>query len=542
MTGAPTTRAPFAAASESGVQVRTAPLGGSALSLAIQQGRSPASWLLARPTDVAGWRARVEAVRAGRDATWREALAAAFGDATTPAHRRLAAAAEAGVVVTTGQQPGLFGGPAYTITKALSALALADTLEAALGVPVAPVFWAATDDADWREAAVTHVVGPDGLRTLTLDGPATEGVAMRDVPLGDLRAQRAALREACGSLLAPEVLAQVDAAYAHGRTVGAAYVTWLRGLLEPLGISVLDAAHPVVREALDPGVRDALRQAAAIDGALRTRTHEIVTLGYEPQVELVDGLSLVFASTDAVRARVPIADAATVAAAQPVGALGANVLLRPVLERRLLPTVAYVAGPGELAYFAQATAVAEALGTPVPLGVPRWAADWIEPQVARQLERFGVQEDELRDPHALEARLARGAMDRDVADALERLRVTLDAQIGALGHAVAQADDLVPTPVVEGLARDLAHRVDRVERRLVAAVKRREAELARQAAIVRAARRPLGSAPERVLSLVPVLARHGLSVLDAMRVEASRHAHALVHGADATAGSATPAS
>lgn len=517
-------------ASATGVVVRTVPLGGGSLSRAIQAGAAPAAWQLAWPRDRAAWTARADAVRATHDGAWLDTLAEALGDADTAALARRRAAAADGVVVTTGQQPGLFGGPAYTITKALSALALADALEAALGIPVAPVFWAATDDADWREASVTHVVGEHGLVTLSQDGPPTDGIAMRDVPLGDVRRQLELLQASCGSIAAPEVLEQLAAAYAGECTVGAAYVQWLRVVLEPLGISVLDAAHPSTRRALDGGLRSALQAATRIDTALRSRTAAITADGFTPQVELVDGLSLVFATMNGVRTRVPIAEALSTAASQPVGTLGANVLLRPVLERQLLPTVAYVAGPGELAYFAQATAVADAMDVPLPLGVPRWAADWIEPQIARHLDRLGVTDAELQDPHALETRVARGAMDRDVLDSIERLRVTLDAQVGALGHAVAQADALVPPTVMDGVARDFGHRIDRLERRLVAAVKRREEALARDVAVVRAARRPLGSAPERVLSLVPVLARHGLAVLTQFLDEAAHHARALVHG------------
>jgi hypothetical protein len=127
-------------------------------------------------------------------------------------------------------------------------------------------------------------------------------------------------------------------------------------------------------------------------------------------------------------------------------------------------------------------------------------------------------------------------MDRDVADALERLRVTLDAQVSALGHAIAEDARLVPDAVVEGLQRDLGHRLDRVERRLVAAVKRRQDGLARELAVLRAARAPLGRPPERVLSLVPTLARHGLGVLAQMQALAGVHARAQVSGGSAAAG------
>ena len=75
---------------------------------------------------------------------------------------------QGGVVVTTGQQPGLFGGPLYTWSKAMSALALADELEARTGIPTAAVFWAATDDADFAEAAATVVARSGGVDELSV--------------------------------------------------------------------------------------------------------------------------------------------------------------------------------------------------------------------------------------------------------------------------------------------------------------------------------------------------------------------------------------
>ena len=66
------------------------------------------------------------------------------------------------LTITTGQQPGLFTGPLYTVFKALSAIALADRIERERGVPVVPVFWVAGDDHDFAEANHAWVLGRDG--------------------------------------------------------------------------------------------------------------------------------------------------------------------------------------------------------------------------------------------------------------------------------------------------------------------------------------------------------------------------------------------
>lgn len=117
-------------------------------------------------------------------------------------------------------------------------------------------------------------------------------------------------------------------------------------------------------------------------------------------------------------------------------------------------------------------------------------------------------------------------------DAIERLRVTIDAQTRAVGSAIDAADALLAPEVSAGLSRNLLHRLDRFDRRVTASVKRRETDLMRQVAHVRAAFRPLGKSPERVLNLVPALARYGPRVFEEMRLAAAAHAAALI-GADA---------
>jgi bacillithiol biosynthesis cysteine-adding enzyme BshC len=443
-----------------------------------------------------------------------------------------------GVVVTTGQQPGLFGGPGYTWSKAIGALAMADALEAVVGMPVAPVFWAASDDADWMEAAVTSLATAHGLETLSLQGPASDGVAMADVPLGDVRENLARLRDASGSVAHPEILAQVESAYVPHATIGAAYVHLLRALLEPLGIAVLDASHAAFRSAADPFLRRALTKAAPVASALAQRTREIREAGFAPQVEPIDDLSLVFRTQlsesgrerDRVRERIPIADAARIAREAVDGTLGANVLLRPVLERVLLPTVTYLAGPGELAYFAQVIAIANALDAPVPVVSPRWAGEVIDHRALDTMDALELDESMLRDPHAAETEVARRRVSESVNDALERLRVATDTQLRAVRAAIADDDAVVAAEVVEGLERDVSHRLARFERRVRAGVKRREDSLMRQVAFARAWIRPNGTSPERVLNLIPMLARFGTSIFERMHAEALLHAQRLING------------
>ena len=507
------------------VRIVTTPLGGSALSRALQERRAPGDWTAAAPSSPEAWRERVAARGSQRDWTsaWR-CLEPAL-EASGAARARLQRVIDGkGVVVTTGQQPGLFGGPIYTISKAVSAIALADVLEEVTGIPAVPIFWAATDDADFAEAATTAVARQGGLEVLRSDFAPPAGTPMSLAPLGDLGVQLERLVAASGSAADPRPLDLVRASYGArpSATVGSAFVQLMRALLEPLGMPVLDASHDGVWAASGGVLRAALGAAREVEDALRQRGAAIRAAGFEPQVEDVPGLSLVFAREGAVKRRLPIGEATDADAR-----LTPNVLLRPVVEHEILPAVAYVAGPGELAYFAQVGPVASALSLDAPVAVPRWSCTLVEPQIDELMQRLGAAEGDLAPDGALESRLAYGALDPDATSALARLRETL-ASLPEWMRGSAEALDL--ERAVQGAAGAMQHRADRLERRLLAAVKRRETSLMSDVATLRAYLRPRGKPQERVLNPIPILARQGMTLLDEMRDAARPHARTLVSG------------
>ncbi len=506
------------------VEILTEPLGGSPLSQLLQRGDAPGGWMPAAPSSAAAWttRARAREAEGGWRERW-EALMPALQPSGAAAERLDRGRGEGGVVVTTGQQPGLFGGPVYTWSKAASALALADELTARTGVPTAAVYWAATDDADFAEAATTAVVRAGGLVVLraTLAPPA--GTPLSAAPLGDLRAAYRTLVEASGSVADPRALAAADGYLNDATTHGEAFLRLLRALLEPLGIAVLDAAHEAVRAASERSIARALAFAPAVEGALAERARAIRAAGVAPQVDDVAGLSLVFVREAGVKRRLPVTEAARAS-----GWLSPNVLLRPIVERDILPTVAYVAGPGELAYFAQVSAVADAMGVEAPLAVPRWSCTLVEPQVRALLDRLGATIADLDVPDALEGRLARAAMGEATSRTLRELRESMALLPDALG---AESETLGLGAAVVGATQSLQHRLDRLERRLVAAIKRRESRQMRDVATIRAALRPRGGRQERVLNPLPLFARHGCTLLSEMCRAAGPHAASLVEPA-----------
>ncbi|MGH7658217.1 MAG: bacillithiol biosynthesis protein BshC, partial [Gemmatimonadales bacterium] len=190
-----------------------------------------------------------------------------------------------------------------------------------------------------------------------------------------------------------------------------------------------------------------------------------------------------------------------------------NVLLRPVLESAILPTVAYVAGPGELRYLALTQPVYERLRIPRQLPVPRWSGLLVESRVDRTLSRFDARlEDLMRDDHALEAAIARRHLPEAAVSALDRVREVIRREYDLLETLTGEIDPTMVEPVRK-TARHGISEADRLEQRLIQHQKvRHETELS-QVTRARAAIRPLGKPQERVFTIAPFLARYGFDFL-----------------------------
>lgn len=445
------------------------------------------------------------------------------------------------LVVTTGQQPGLFTGPLYTIYKAISTVAVARQLEARWQRPVVPVFWLATDDHDFAEATRAAWPAPDGsVRHVTLRERAADAVMApmyREVLGADIVTALAALRaDLPGDGFAEETMAWLERHYRPEATVGSAYAGALAELVAPLGVVCLDAGCRALKQLAAPLMMRALAQAQSVESLLVPLAAELARQGTDPGVVVGDGATLVFLeglqgrdrlvrAGDGFRTRRggqthTMADLAAIAAAEPER-LSPNVLLRPVVESALLPTVAYIAGPGELNYLALTPPVYATLGVDRQLPVARWSGVAIEPRVERVMAKFGLTLDDLRGPDGvIEGRIARSQLPEGATATIARLRQALDAEYGSLA-AAAVAIDPTLEKTVQGARGNALRGVEEIEKKLVQHLKKRSETELGQVARARNLVRPDGKPQERVFTVAPLLARNGRAFLDAVLAEAS---------------------
>ncbi len=442
---------------------------------------------------------------------------------------------EGGYMVTTGQQPGLFGGPLYNVSKALTAVRLAEALEARLGRPVLTLFWVSSEDHDWDEACHAEVVGVDNELHRVEVAPPDRSVTP---PIHRIRLRNGsaeAVDEFLGYLpqteFSDEYFTLLREAFAPGRTLAEGFHTTLQHLLGRFGVFFTDGVHPAVKSGSLSTLLDELDRSEEREGILRATAERIEAAGYAVQVPVLEGGVNLFLegpagrerlyregdgfrlrasgerlSREEIRARVE-GDPAV---------LSPNVLLRPVIESALFPSLAYVGGPGEMAYFGQLRAYFASHGIAMPVIHPRWAATPIEGKIRKVLDKFGLSPEALSRPfHEVAGDVAREEMPGDVRAALGKLRGAIGSGSGELKRAAGAIDPTLAGPVQQAAAQAFAA-LDDVEKKILQAVKRESEIGLAQLEKAQVHLYPLGKPAERVQSPFYYLSRYGGGVLDSL--------------------------
>ncbi len=448
------------------------------------------------------------------------------------------------LAVVTGQQVSLFGGPLYTPLKALSAVLLARRAEALTGRPVVPVFWMATEDHDADE--VNHVqVGETRLRHAfpVPPGMRNHGAAGRLVLGDDIRAT---VDAACAALpetpFTADVAALLRRAYAPGATLADAFGRLLAGLFDGHGLVLLDADDPAVKRLAAPVLERAATAGGALAASVRAAGERLVSMGFHAQLPDPTAPGLFHLDT---RGRLALdldadgdgangddegggavlrgtaerfsADDLVRMARETPERLSPAAWLRPAMQDALLPTLAYVGGPGEIAYWLQLRGVYDALGVPMPLVAPRISATLVDDRTRRALGRTGPDgqplavEDVPGDADAFFTGLA------EHDDALASAFDAAESAVAAAVDALAAPLDTAATP---GLARsrDAARThalaaVGRLRATARRAERRRQSDLRRAAMRVVSMLRPGGALQERAVSVLGFRAIYGPRLL-----------------------------
>lgn len=444
-------------------------------------------------------------------------------------------AAPRAVAVLTGQQTGLFGGPLFTVYKALTAVELAWRLGAELGRPAVPVFWMASEDHDVAEADHIRLLDRAGtvntLRHAAWGSPA--GFIPANLRLGPaiLETLDRVLDLLPSTEFAPALRAALARAFTPKRTLAEAFAHWMVHLLGESGLVLADGADPALKRLASRIIRQEVDEAPRSSRIILAASEPLRALGYPVQIEarsdgvncflLREGRRSLARDGEGFRLRdsgqtIPASDLRRLAQEEPEH-FSPNVALRPLVQDTIFPTVAYVAGPGEVAYFAQLRPVYQAFDVPMPLIVPRASLTLVEPRAAQLLERFRLRLPDLTpDPEQLASRVLRTHLPSDFEATLAKAREGVGEIFRGVAEAIAAVDPTLKATVGQTSGHVQGH-LDQLERKAVQALKRREAETRQQLQRLREGLMPGGKPQERVFPLLPFLARYGPRVLETIR-------------------------
>ncbi|MFZ3276588.1 MAG: bacillithiol biosynthesis cysteine-adding enzyme BshC [Candidatus Sulfotelmatobacter sp.] len=449
--------------------------------------------------------------------------------------------------IVTGQQVGLFGGPMFAIYKALTAVKLADEATAA-GIDAVPIFWLATSDHDLAEVNHVSIPGPDGLlRTLTTSSHAVPGAPVSNVRLGE---EILPVVEEATSLLGDSEASQfLRESYRPGETLGTAFARFYAQLFGQWGVILLDASDAELHHVAAPMYRAAIEGVEDLDAALLARGDALERAGYYQQVKVTPSSVLLFAMHDGARTAIHRLEGSNQAAELVIGSepgaekissselldrissapenFSPNVLLRPVVQDYLLPTLAYTGGAAEAAYFAQVGAVYEKIiGRVTPI-VPRFSATVVESKVQRWLGQYGIAvRDAFDGPEALRQTLAARTLPAGLQAAFERANQSVEESFSGLQEALAKLDPTLVEASQTGASK-VRYQLDRLRERAMAAELRRSEVVSRHAVALSQALYPENALQERGVAGVYFVARHGTellrSIYDTMRTDCHDH-------------------
>jgi len=438
------------------------------------------------------------------------------------------------LAAVTGQQVGLFGGPLFSIFKALTAVKLAEQATAA-GVDCVPVFWLATEDHDLAEVNHVALLSEQGLpERLVVESPAFDGNAVADAPVGTVRFGpqiEPVVERAAGLLGDSKVTTWLRQAYRPGESLGSAFGLLFARLFADWGVILLDPADKDFHDLAKPLFRAAIERASELDEALLARGKALEAAGYHQQVKVTSATTLLFevknGARTVVRRRSNGANGGEFAVGEERSSseglverieetpktFNPNALFRPVVQDYLLPTLVYTGGAAEVAYFAQAAVVYEKLlGRVTPI-LPRFSATLLEAKAERILTRYQLGLPEVfHGPEKVREVIAARSLPSDLQARFSEAYASVEQSMAALRESIGKLDStLIDT--AESTRSSMSYQIDRLRARVARAEQQRNEVVTRHADALSHALFPNKVLQEREIAGVSFVARYGPELL-----------------------------
>ena len=433
-------------------------------------------------------------------------------------------------VVFTGQQAGLFGGPLFTLYKAIAGLKLAERLSRDLGKKVVALFWMAADDHDFAE--IDYTIMPDKSNQLARIAyspkrPPERQPESRMVLEEEIVQAHQALAECLPPTEFREaVLARLAECYSLGRTFPEAFARWMMLLLGEKGLVVVDPSDPILKQAGKSAFSWEIETGSESSRRIRQASEKLKATGFHVQVELREGGTNLFyydgerhsikeaGEGFEVHGRTFSRQEMLERIDQEPERFSPNVALRPIYQDTLFPNIAYIGGPAEVAYYGEYKGCYEATGLPMPVVFPRTTVSLIEPKIKAVFDKYGIGPKDIfsgLDP--LITRLVEGKQDPSADRELEALEAKLNESLDRWGRAAEQWDKSL-LQAVSTAKGAMKHQLEGLARKLTQGYKKKNEDLVAQIRKAALHLLPEGTLQERAFPAVPFLVKYGFRFVD----------------------------
>ncbi len=451
------------------------------------------------------------------------------------------------IVIATGQQPGLFTGPLYTIYKAITTVKLAEQLRKN-GVLCVPVFWVAGDDHDFAETQTAHFLTKRHQLlslTYTPDTLDVSDMPMYRVPLDQqVHTLIDEAAQACrGSEYTREIRTYLHTSLEASGTMAEWFTTLMERLFEHTGLRLLCPWEKTARRAAIPVLAREIENPLASTRLLIERGAYMASIGFEAAIQRDERACNFFVEQDGRRRRVlfekghyHIAGNETPLTIDQMHGLLAdtpelfspNVALRPVVQQQLLPVAAYVAGPGEVAYWAQLQPLFDFFKTPMPVVYPRMQCLITSHKVNQFLHHYGFDSEAVRNDDDLLAKALRADAETPALDALSRLRPGFEQALENLICGISEHDSRYDVSRASArFRRDTLANLERLERRLLYTDKEKRTVIEARIDRLRTVIAPRRVPQERMLCVFSFVFEHGWPLIERMAKTLDTRIHGL---------------
>jgi bacillithiol synthase len=435
--------------------------------------------------------------------------------------------------VVTGQQTGIFTGPLYTIYKAMTAIKLCQYLSEKYQADFIPVFWVESNDHDLKEANHIYLLDSNSDQMKIEYNPSqyTIDSSVKDVLVDENFAM--IIDDFEKSLPNTEfksnIFGIIRDSYLPSKSISYGFGRMMSHLLGEYGLVLIDPSDNDIKKLMLPMFQKEAEHPLKSVEIINSAGERLKSLGYESQIEKSDDSTCIFIEMDGARCKLyyrkerfefdscdmvlsksELLETLQIAPWR----FSPNVALRPVIQDYILPTVSYIAGPGETAYFAQLSEVYQHFGVSMPIIHPRASFTIIEGRIQRVIEKNKLEiADLIEDPDRLFSRLSREQAPIELEVLIESSRSSIERVFQSLSSELSHIDPNLAN-IVESARKKVDLQVNILKDKAYQSQRGRDEVTRNQ--IKRACMNifPEGEPQERMFNIVQYLVLYNTQLLD----------------------------